>query len=155
MDDMQVGCRTIGRAGKRSDTVLQRRERLRELIDAISMQSYGARIVVIEGPSYASVGGSTHDRSGAWWLLVDALLETGTPVAVCPPATRAKWATGSGRADKEKVIASMRARFPRVDIANDNEADALALATMGMAHLGLLEAPAGLAATLDAVAWPD
>lgn len=153
---IEIECTTFGRKGKRNEPVLQRGERLRTLAEEIVTVASGAELAVIEGPSTHSIGGSTHDRSGLWWLVVDLLQRELIPVAVAPPAVRAKWATGSGNADKVKVKAMMQARFPTVPLRDDNEADALALASLGMEWLQRSLGPAtGVQRSmLEKVEWP-
>lgn len=154
--EIEVECTTYGRKGRRDEPLLQRGERLRTLADEIVTLASGASLAVIEGPSTGSIGGSTHDRSGLWWLVVDLLQRVDVPVAVAPPAVRAKWATGNGNAKKPEVLAKMRARFPQVSLGDDNEADALALASLGMAWLQkpIVSATNQQYMLLDKVAWP-
>lgn len=153
---IEIECTTFGRKGKRDEPLLQRGERLRTLSDDIWAAAYGAQLAVIEGPSTHSIGGSTHDRSGLWWMVVDLLQRADVPVAVAPPAVRAKWATGSGNADKAKVKNTMQNRFPQVRLRDDNEADALALASLGMEWLGRSLGPVSNTqfSMLEKVAWP-
>jgi Holliday junction resolvasome RuvABC endonuclease subunit len=89
-------------------------------------------VTVIEAPVVATGGasGALFDRAGVYWLLVKALWERG-PVVVVQPATRSIYATGKGNASKRDVLASMRSRHRDLEIADDNEADALALCAMG------------------------
>jgi crossover junction endodeoxyribonuclease RuvC len=49
-------------------------------------------------------------------------------------ATLKKFATGSGRADKAKMLGEAKKRFPGRQITDDNEADALLLLAYGMEH---------------------
>lgn len=115
-------------------------------------------LVVVEGPSYGSSAqksASIHDRAGLWWTVVGQLLDAGTPVAVVAPRTRAKWATGTGNADKTKVAVGVARLWPDHDARTDDEWDALALATMGAQWLGWdMPTRAHHALTLAAVTWP-
>jgi Holliday junction resolvasome RuvABC endonuclease subunit len=101
--------------------------------------------------------GAVLDRAWLFGILVDQLMIRG-PVAQVRTKTRAKYATGNGNADKAEVLAAMRERFPELTIADDNEADALALLSMGARFLGTpidgAPTPYQLKA-MTAVAWPD
>lgn len=125
--------------GKRNDTIGQRSERLSKLADDIIdgfWDPFGnvprlnrAELVVIEGPTPGTRGGSVWDRAGLWWAVVSKL--DCDRLAIVAPSTRAKWATGNGRSDKA-AVATVAARLcPDVELRNSDEADALVLALMG------------------------
>lgn len=119
----------------------------------------GAELVVIEDiPVGIKTLPSFVDRCALWFGLYSSLRARETPLAVVNPATRAKWATGSGRADKGAVLAAVRADWPEVRIANDNDADALTLAAMGALQLGYplpFEIRNRHHAGIEVVAWPE
>lgn len=118
-----------------------------------------ADLAVIEGPSYGNQGtgrqAGHHERAGLWWLIVDSLEARGVPVAVAPPATVKKYATGKGNAGKDEMLAAAIRRNPEFHGGND-EADAMWLAAMGADHLGhpLMQVPEAHRAALKSVAWP-
>ena len=150
---------TVGTKGKRADSLTDRDRRLAHLTERVAdFITPAVRLAVIEGPARVTVG-STLDRYGLWWRLVHRLHSRDIPVAVCAPATRAKWAAGTGRADKAAVAAHLARMWQAVELADDNQSDALALATMGAQYLGLnLACGQPLARHLDtlpAVKWPD
>lgn len=152
-----IGPRTFthGSLGRRADSVVQRRQRLRDLADSI-LDNMGAAValVVVEGPSVMSRGGSNWDRAGLWWLVVEPLAGR-YPIAVAAPTVVKKWAAGKGTADKAAVAAGVTRLWPEVEPANDNEFDALALATMGAQKLGLaVPSRAHHADALLKVEWP-
>lgn len=93
---------------------------------------------VIEAPSFGSRNGKPHERAGLWWACVDELTKLDIPVVKVAPATRAKYLTGSGRAKKPEVLAAAQLRYEldKEWIPNDDVADALGLADMGIRHLG-------------------
>ncbi|WP_162940001.1 crossover junction endodeoxyribonuclease RuvC [Gryllotalpicola protaetiae] len=93
-------------------------------------------LVVIEGPSYGSQHGARFERAGLYWMLLDQLRGRGLEVVIVAPRTRAKYATGDGSADKRTVLRTMRERFPVLNVRDDNQADALALACAGSRWLG-------------------
>lgn len=70
--------------------------------------------------------------SGGWWVVASRIARAvDDPVILVPPKTRAKYATGTGAAKKQAVFEQARARYPRFEIRNDNEADAVVLAAIG------------------------
>lgn len=93
-------------------------------------------LVVIEGMLIGSNTPGTFDRSGLWWQLYGKLTRAGIPIAVIGATTRVKWATGMGNRDKDDVGIAVDRMWPSVGENND-ERDALALATMGLQYLGL------------------
>lgn len=118
--------------GHNADTLAERDARLARITNTVAEHATGARLVVIEGPAISRNVGSVWDRAGLWWRIVHRLHAAEIPVAVCPPSTRCKWATGRGRADKAAVAVAVARMWPAATIDDDNQADALALATMGM-----------------------
>lgn len=147
---------TVGSTGKRADTLTDRDRRLVDLVRRIGLflQEWDDyTLAVIEGPSVMSKGGSNWDRAGLWWLTVQMLDPARTAVAA--PTTVKKWAAGRGNADKAAVAVGVARLWPEAEPTNDNEFDALAMATMGAQKLGL--AVPSRAHHMDAlvkVAWP-
>lgn len=115
-------------------------------------------LAVIEGPAYGQNLPSNHDRAGLWWGLYSALRAQRIPTAVVNPATRAKWATGHGRASKTDVLAAVRAWWPNHAIRNHDIADAAVLAAIGAHHAGdPMPFPVKDRHTLalEAISWPE
>ena len=117
-------------------------------------------LAVIEGPSYGSQYGDQWDRAGLWWGIFSALAAKKVPIAVVSPKTRAKWATGSGNADKKAVLAAVRETWQqwRPHIRNDDVGDALVLASMGALHIGdtlPFEPKRSQYEGLKSVHWPE
>ncbi|MFF4752677.1 hypothetical protein ACWD5R_11325 [Streptomyces sp. NPDC002514] len=150
------GTTLIPSTGRRKDTIVQRRTRLKGITDQVLTAVGIVDLAVIEGPSHHSVGGSVWDRGGLWWLIVDGLCARDIPVAVMPPMSRAKYATGNGGSRKAAVMEAAQRRYGAV-LDNDNEADALVLRAAGLDWLGqpLAEVPAGHRAALAGCQWPD
>lgn len=127
--------------GKRDDGLVERDGRIMNLRAAVlNWQPNGAPaskadLVVIEGPSHGSRGGSPWDRAGLWWQVVHGI--SADRVAVVPPPTRAKWATGNGRADKAAVAVVAARLCPDAELSSSDAADALVLALMGAHAAGL------------------
>lgn len=146
------------RGDKTPVPIQQRHARIARIVDEIA----GAAMLmldlaVIEAPSYGSQGAGTWDRAWLWGAVVDRLLGNDVPLAIVPPACRAKWAAGSGAASKAPVAVHLSRMWPAVDPdISDDEWDGLALASMGAQHLGRI--PCELARhreQLSKVAWPD
>jgi Holliday junction resolvasome RuvABC endonuclease subunit len=155
-DNIHTG---ILKSANKGPAVTDQRKRLQDITAAVwkYVGSVGGPpdLAVIEGPSYGSKGAGTWDRAGLWWMVVDSCIGNYIPVAIAPPACRARYATGKGNADKDLVLAETVRRFDRI-LRND-EADALILAAMGADHLGrpLVTMPATHRTGLDKVAWPE
>lgn len=113
-----------------------RYDRLRAIrSDIEDFVPHGA-LAVIESPAHSRQGGARHERSGLWWMVAEVAIARGCRVVEAEPTLRARYATGHGNPGKKAVVTAMQAEFPRVPIANDNEADALALASLGMRLIG-------------------
>lgn len=118
---------------------------LRNRLDYIrfecSIEAKGSQLVVMEGPSFASVGSASKDIMGLWWLVYDGLC-IDYRILVVPPSSLKKWATGKGNVGKPQVAVGLHRTFPQdvfgVDFAavDDNEADAAGLCGMGAQALG-------------------
>lgn len=150
------GTALIPSKGRRKDSIAQRRNRIKGIVDHVLIEIGAVDLAVVEGPSHHSVGGSVWDRAGLWWRIVDRLCAESIPVAVMPPMSRAKYATGNGGSRKAAVMEAARTRYGAV-LDNDNEADALVLRAAGLDWLGqpLAEVPAGHRAALAGCQWPD
>jgi hypothetical protein len=142
--------------------VTQRRLRLLDMRERLWLTIKGScawpDLIVIEGPSYNSASSSTWDRGGLWWLTVELLISCNLPVAVAPPACRAKYATGTGAASKGAVIDAVARRWPDLPTGgDDNAVDAAVLMAMGLDHLGhpLTAMLPKHRTALDKVAWPE
>ena len=138
--------------------LLARRSRIRKCVDGVLMFiPPHTDLVVLEQP-LPPVGGKAGlqiERGGAYWMLVDQLAPR-TALVEVHPRTRAKFATGNGNASKDDVVAAMRAAFPDARIADDNVADAVALAAAGARWLGapLMELSPKQDEAYGAVPWP-
>lgn len=115
-------------------------------------------LIVVEGPSYGSVGGTAHDRSGLWHRAVKLPLSLGIDVVEVPPSNVKKYATGNGAADKDKVLAAVIRRYPDVDVDGNDVADALVLAAIGYRHIAAPieeSLPAVNLTALTKIVWPE
>ncbi|MEV5140324.1 hypothetical protein AB0K71_06055 [Streptomyces syringium] len=143
--------------GRRNDSLAARRNRIKLIADVVVTEVGDVDLAAVEGPvSYSQPGGSTWDRAGLWWQVVDRLIGRDIPVAVIPPTCRAKYATGSGAARKAAVLEAAQRRYGAI-LDSDDEADALILRAMGLHFLGqpLTDVPAGHGVALVGCRWPD
>ena len=96
-------------------------------------------VVIIESPAYMARSSSMDKMLGGWWLAVDQVQVghgvTG-PILKATPTQVKKFATGNGNAGKDEVLAAVIRRYPDVNVATNDEADALTLAAIGAAVMG-------------------
>jgi Holliday junction resolvasome RuvABC endonuclease subunit len=135
IDEGGIRTSLIRSKGNAGASLFDRAVRLVELSQRITDLIPERALVVIEQPAYSQTGGSHHDRSGLWWLIVAYLHGTHRTVEVTP-GTLKKYAAGKGTAGKDEMLAAAIRRYPSVAISNNNVADALHLAAMGARHLG-------------------
>lgn len=133
-DGIQTGL--VKSIGHKGDSLATRYHRLSTLREQLQFVISDNTLVVIEQPAYAAVGGSHHDRSGLWWMVVGTYLGYEYKVAEVPPTVVKKFATGKGNADKDTVLAATIRRYPDANVSNNNVADAVTLAAMGARFMG-------------------
>lgn len=127
------------KTGPDDNTVYGFTKRCWAIADGIREEVGGAvpDLVVIEGLSFHSKSSSIDKIHASWWIVQDALEMKGWPAAYrVTPNQRAKYASGKGNASKDAVLIETVKRYPDLDIRNNNEADAVILAAMGMRALG-------------------
>lgn len=134
-NNCKVVTNSLTSKGRRGDSLPERHQRVENLADAIIQDIGRPRLAVVEGVSHGSQGGSPVDRHYLWWAVIGRLIKREVPVAVAAPATRAKFATGSGRGDKAAVAAAMSRLWEDLILSNGDEADAAALAHIGAVQL--------------------
>lgn len=101
------------------------------------IDKYRPELVLIEGmippknalPSYL-------ERGALWYGIWSALWARRIPRAIIQPPTLKAWATGSGRADKEPILAEVSRWWPGINIANHDIADSAVCAAMCAMRLG-------------------
>jgi crossover junction endodeoxyribonuclease RuvC len=136
--------------------VRNRAARINRIRTTVLDFALGADLVLLEGPAFGKSNAGTWDRAWLWGMVVDGLLGADLPLAIAPPAVVKKFATGKRNADKVAVAVGMaRLWGEECQCANDNEWDALTMATMGAQHLGIDNVPARAHHTtaLESVAW--
>lgn len=151
-----------GRAGTLADTLAQRANRLDdsrlETLDWVyDKGNEYADLVLVESHTFAAKGGSQHDRSGLWWLVVEALIANGTPVVEVTPQGIKQFATGRGNAGKDEVLSAVIRRHPDVEFRTNDEADALTLVDIGLARWSHEYFDPNLIQqkVIDKIAWPS
>lgn len=102
-------------------------------------------LAVIEAPSHGSTFGQPHERAGIWWAVARGLDRAGVPIGSVAPKTLKHRITGSGGASKAEVRRAVAALYPQHGLAriSSDEADAVALATLGVARLAAHHGPDG------------
>jgi crossover junction endodeoxyribonuclease RuvC len=133
-----------------------RAARINRIRDTVLDFARGADLVLLEGPAFGKNNAGTWDRAWLWGTVVNDLLTADLPIGIAPPAVVKKFAAGKGNADKVAVAVGMaRLWGDECECANDNEWDALTMATMGAQRLGIDGVPARThhLAALESVAW--
>jgi hypothetical protein len=129
--------------------------RLRVVRRGVETACRGADAIVLEGPSFGSRFGKSHERAGCWWLVVERLEAVTTAgIAVIPPASLKMLATGNGNASKDEVVAAARYHLGN-RISGPDEADASWAAAAGHAALGqpLVQLPPEHTRGLASLVW--
>lgn len=151
---------TIVSTGRRGDTLPQRVARIRRLRNAIVDQARHADLIVIEAPAFSRNVGSVWDRAGLWHAVVSSIDHLGIPYLEVAPQKAKQLAAGKGNADKTAVAAGItRLWGDHVTPANDNEFDAVALASLAAIHyagrqlpIRILERHREVVSSID---WPQ
>jgi crossover junction endodeoxyribonuclease RuvC len=115
-------------------------------------------LAVIEG-TFTRMNGSDYPLHALHSYIKQWLWQRSIPYVDVAPTTLKVWATGNGNALKPQVIAAMIATYGHlvsIDPKDDNQADALALLTMGMFKYGqpIADAPLAHRRALKPVVWP-
>lgn len=133
-------------------------QRLRDIetrvLEACFAGGVSPELVVLEGYAF-NARSHAHALGELGGVVKLALADHSLPVAICPPTSRAKMATGRGNSAKSAVVSAWSVRTG-VAYSTDDECDAAILRAMGLAHLGCpeLELPKLNLTSLDGVEWP-
>ncbi|MFF2553325.1 hypothetical protein ACFVUS_20150 [Nocardia sp. NPDC058058] len=112
---------TIASVGKKGDTWAQRSHRLVGLRDrTMGRVPRDAELVVLEGPALGVRGPGQHDSAWYRGKLYNVCASLGIPVMVCPPTSRAKWATDNGSAGKVDVAVAVAKLWPAATLRGDD-----------------------------------
>lgn len=127
-------------SGKRADSLEDRYRRIDAIKTGVLDWVGTPRLVVIETLFERSRGGSLLDRAGLWWSVTGALIARGVPIVAVAPTQAKKFATGTGGADKGRMVLSASRLWqdwePSTAKGSEDEADAVALASIGTALVG-------------------
>jgi Holliday junction resolvasome RuvABC endonuclease subunit len=157
--------KTDGRADAND---VQRVRRVFAILAEIKRQinPHNPDLVLIESPAISQKLPSTVDRNFLWGCIVhEFAVAQKRRYARITPTGRAQFAAGNGHASKEAVIDAVNGWWPHLNLRTtppsrmqDNEADAIVVATMGVAYFEPELLPFELAPhqrnNLEAVAWP-
>lgn len=158
----------IGYKGVAGASDVDRARRVVALVREVTkaVRQHQPNIVLIESPAYSKTMGSTTDRHFLWGALVHEFGVVG-PMAYAgiTPTGRAQFGCGKGHDAKELIIESinlwwdLNLRLTPKTRMQDNEADAMTMATMGLARYEPELLPFDLAKhqikNLEAVQWPE
>lgn len=117
-------------------TYADRLARLEDVLAEVEALIPTGSLVFLEAPSYGSNTSGTFDRSGLWWLTYQRLTALSCRVVPVSPSQRMMYATGTGRADKDQVLAAVVKRYPDLGVTNNNTADAVVLMAMAARAAG-------------------
>ena len=124
-------------------------ERLDAVFDGIEALVGGFRtsdLVVIE-KALSHNSGPFGEMLANWHEVVGTLVRRGITVIPINPGTRAVYGSGGGKRDKSQVVLQVERRFPTAKVANNDEADAVILAAIGLHLAGCSIEPVPLPAT--------
>jgi crossover junction endodeoxyribonuclease RuvC len=113
-------------------------DRLITIRRTIAQECGSIDAAIIEGLSYGSVGGAQAERSALHWIVRVDLYQLGVPYVIVTPMSLKKFVCGTAKAEKSMMIREVFRRW-NVEAANDNEADAAALAHLGLVYYGQAE----------------
>jgi crossover junction endodeoxyribonuclease RuvC len=133
--------KSIGHHTRDGASYAQRNRRIVSQARAVTgiLKAFGVEKIdfaVIEGPlPHEPSQAYAWDRAQLWGGVFSQLLAWKIPTAVINPMTLKLWFTGAGNATKTRMLDTARGMF-REAIASHDEADAIALATLGAYRLG-------------------
>lgn len=121
---------------RKRDGLRGRMARIGELVAhaMAACRDFQADLVLIEGYSYGSKG-NAKDMVELGAIVRWELMTEGPLILEVSPTRLKKWATGKGNASKPAVVSALSHRYQR-EFRSDNEADAFALAMLGLAATG-------------------
>lgn len=117
--------------------------RLRWIRAAVLGWARDADLIVVERVTYSTIGQYAKENAGLWYVVMVAIDARQIRWIDVVSNTRAKYATGNGRADKDAVLKAAIRRLP-IEVENNDEADAAWLCALGHDLLGqpLVDLPA-------------
>lgn len=158
-----TGIATIGGDQVRAATIdpgkARGHHRLRYILNdiAVRLADFWPDLVAIEELELPRVRSTSVIPLAELHGIVKFWLHPRVPVVLINPTLMKLYATGRGSAGKEQVVLQVERRFGAlVQVADNNQADALVMAAMAADHYGspLAAMPAVNRAALGKVAWP-
>lgn len=138
-DNNDIRTHRVRSKGTKDATWEQRSARLRKIANDVVNVIPNNSLVIVEGPSYGSIGTGTHDRSGLWWMVYQVLSNLNATIIPVSPAQRMMYATGKGGgkdAGKDNVLAATIRTYPHLDITGNDIADAVIFMAIGCRLVG-------------------
>lgn len=132
-------------------------ERLEFLLYEIGNHTKGSDLILLENLAFSQSTNQGSQLAGLHWLVRHALYRRRQPYVVITTQHIKIYATGRGtKVDKDDVLAAMIKRYPDVEIAGNDGADALAVAALGCHKLGypLKPVPQTHERVLKMINWP-
>lgn len=124
-----------GIRGHDSASYITRNRRIRWEIGQVrkTLSDFAIDLAVIEvlPPGNRGAFAGRDDRITLVNGLIGEFDSRGIPMVFLLPSSVKAWATGHGRADKADMIAAVNSWHPGLNLTNDDEADAMALAHIG------------------------
>lgn len=116
-------------------------------------------LVLIENMLPPKDGNFSHnERAALWYGIWSGIKARGLPRCTIQPGTLKAWATGTGRGDKEMVLAEVSTWWPHIPIRNHDIADSAVCAAMCATRLGWkmpFQTRRRHVEGLATVKWPD
>jgi len=94
-------------------------------------------LVMIEGFAFHAQGKAVLQLAGLQYLVRHQLFQSGTPFRLIAPSQAKKFLTGKHNADKNVILKEVFKRY-RIDVDDDNIADAINMSRIGQALIGLI-----------------
>ena len=94
--------------------------------------------VLIEGFAFGARGNAVVQLAGLQYLVRHRMFKKAVPFKLVTPNQAKKFLTGKQHCDKNLIIKEVLKRY-RIDVDDDNVADAINLNKIGQAFLGLIE----------------
>lgn len=114
-------------------------------------------LAVIEGLSFMSKTPMRDVIEANHWMGRHECWKRRVPYAIVTPTQLKLYVTMNGAAKKAEMLTAIRSAFPTLTFKKDDEADAMGLATMGLAYRGLpvdMHVSRGRS-VLAEIEWPD
>ena len=121
---------------EQSDRIISQSQTISRILDKLDATPELVLIEKFIPPSAGPMMPSYVERCVLWYAAWSAFRARGIPRAAVVPTTLKKWATGTGRGDKEQVLAEVRTWWPDLLIPNHDVADSAVCAAMCAMKLG-------------------